>query len=132
MSGLKPVFVARHYWPVVSGDQQQAISQLARSFLERDVKPTVITARWDAKWSDLVDDDGIELVRLPYFPDSAWGEWRFLRALIQWFRNHLEQTDVVGVLSAVLRSRQRNPDGDPRLPLDQIGNRLVGYVCLAA
>jgi len=126
MSGLKPVFVTRHYWPIVSGDQQQAISQLARSFLSPDVKPIVVTARWDAKWSDLVDDDGIELVRLPCFPDSTWGEWRFLRALIQWFRHHLEQTDIVYVAglrtdaSEVIRALQ--PAGVPVvLRADQCG-----------
>jgi len=95
MSGLRLVLVTRRFWPLVGG-AETATANLARGLRAWGAFPTILTARHDAQWPDVIAYREIPVHRLPV-PHFGWGTLRYRLALSRWLRRNRADIDLVCV-----------------------------------
>jgi glycosyltransferase involved in cell wall biosynthesis len=93
---LRIVIVTRRFWPLVGGPER-ALSDLAVELASRECHATVLTARWQPHWPDVLRLHGVPVVRLAHPSDRGWGNICYLRRLARWLQTNRSQYDLVYV-----------------------------------
>ena len=148
MSGIRPVFVTRRFWPLMDG-AGRTIGNLAAELVARQAPVTVLTTRRHRRWPAEICWHGVSVVRILCPAERRWAAIRSSRAIARWLRRHRDRYDLVYVsgleyeavaaLSAagpgvpvVLRAERAGRAGDCLRQLDARGGRRIKYRCMKA
>lgn len=94
MNRLRVILVTPRFWPLLGGPED-AVAELALGLKRRAAEPTVVTARWDARWSSQLVYGSVPVIRLLHPRGRGWGTLRYLIALARWLRVHRGEIDLV-------------------------------------
>ena len=96
MNGIRVAIVTHRFWPL-AGHAEQAVANLAQGLLQQGVQPSIITARFDARWPTELVFREIPVHRLPCPQRFGWGTMRYMIALSRWLRRNRPDIDLVCV-----------------------------------
>lgn len=96
MTTARVVLVTRRFWPQVGGAERN-MANLAQSLAARNVRVTILTARWLSTWPAEITVRGVHVVRLPQPERRVLGTLFYMAALSRWLRRHAGQYDLVYV-----------------------------------
>ena len=147
MTGLRLLIVSSRYWPLVS-EAERYLAELAVEFKQRDLRTTIVSARWCESWPSQVTHQGIPVVRLENAPRGGWATYRYSRDVSRWIRRHRDQFDLILVGSlrqeayaaigaakscpVILAAHSLDVDGDCRWQMETRIGRRIGRRCHTA
>lgn len=70
------------------------MAQLAEHWYAAGCRVTMLTARWDARWPEELNFNGVRVLRFPQPRRRVWGNWRYMRAISGWLRDHAKDFDL--------------------------------------
>lgn len=70
------------------------MAQLAAHWHAAGSQVTLLTARWDARWPEELNFNGVRVLRFPQPRRRLWGNWRYMRAISGWLREHAHECDL--------------------------------------
>lgn len=94
MNRSRLVFVTRRFWPLMN-EPELTIGRMASSLVDRGVPTTLITRRWEKKWSDHFFYRDMPVERLGFAPYGRIGDFRHLRNLVRWLKQYRTTYDAV-------------------------------------
>jgi glycosyltransferase involved in cell wall biosynthesis len=93
---MRIVVLSRYFWPDLGGAQMQ-LRMLARQWGATGHEVTVLTGRWDPRWSADECVEGYRVIRWPVTQTRFVGTIRFLWQIQDWLTRHQREFDVVMV-----------------------------------
>jgi glycosyltransferase involved in cell wall biosynthesis len=99
------LFTIRYFYPFIGGTEKQALA-LAAQLVKKGVTVTIVTSRFESKWSQQEVMDGVKVIRL-FSPRIKIAGALFFLASLTWYlikkRNHYSQihTFQIGYTSSL-------------------------------
>jgi len=90
------VLITRRFWPLVGG-AEKSMANLATELDSRNIRVTILTARWRPEWPAEIRYRGVPVLRFPNPPQRRWGTLRYMQTLARWLRHNPEQYQLVYV-----------------------------------
>lgn len=94
MNGIHVVMIVRRFWPL-QGCSERMIADLSQELLRQGASPSILTARFDARWPSEVVVREVAVHRLPFPRRFGWGVTRYSIALSRWLRRNQPDIDLV-------------------------------------
>jgi glycosyltransferase involved in cell wall biosynthesis len=135
--------VCRRAWPL-AGDEENGVLTLAGELSELGMKPTLVTARWQANWAERTTLGSVPVVRLPMPTTPGWQMLRYLYAFNRYLRQNRDAFDAVVICGlkaeaycaiptlqgshtrVILRASEAGPHGDVAWQRrTRFGNRIA-------
>ncbi|MCX7424258.1 MAG: glycosyltransferase family 4 protein [Planctomycetia bacterium] len=147
MSPIRPVFLARRFWPRMDG-AARTVADLAAELAARGAEPTVLTVLEHPAWPASIRCRGVSVKRFAK-PLGRLGEFRYERELARWLRENADRYDLLyvsglkhdayaavsavgGRVPVVLRAEKAGRHGDCLWQLDARCGRRIKRCCLKA
>jgi glycosyltransferase involved in cell wall biosynthesis len=149
VKGLRVMFVARRWWPMLGGPEV-TLSRLAHGFVRRGATVHVVSFRWQPDWPATFDDQGVHVERLEPAGERLWGQVRQVARLARWLVRQAGRFDVVcasglrleayaallaarrAKFPAVLRAESSGLEGDCHWQLTALCGRHLKRRCMRA
>lgn len=103
MNGLRVAIVTRRFWPL-AGSSERMLAELGSELFHQGIRPSILTARFDARWPARVVFRQFNVHRLAFPQRFGWGTIRYMIALSRWLRRHLSSIDLVYVAQISLEA----------------------------
>ena len=128
MNAIRPLFLARHFWPRMDG-ATRTVADLAAELAARGHDVTVLTVLDHPQWPTTIQCRGASVERLPQPRPGRWGRFLHARRVARWLRENADRYNLIHVsdlrddaetalwavgrrVPVVLRHENTGPQGD--------------------
>jgi glycosyltransferase involved in cell wall biosynthesis len=148
VSVIRPVFLARRFWPRMDG-AARTLADLAAELNAHGGEATVLTVLEHPHWPAPIQCRGVSVARLPKPSPGRLGEFCYARRVARWLRDHADRYNLVYVsglkrdartaiaavgrrVPVVLRDERAGWNGDCLWQLEARGGWGIRNSCMKA